>query len=189
MKPSRGTDMPEMPRKRHPLRIAAVLLGLMVGIVVVAAIVNRGGSSVPDMPASFGPGNTCYYVMDPAEAASLKQQGKCQRSDAPVQAPHSWLVTYYAFYDSAWYRSTIVAKSAQSSYDSYMTTFGNENATEIDEQAPKARYVDSDGAVVSGSDAGVSSDGKSITGGDDGSGGHGGGFGGDDGGFHGGDGE
>ena len=67
-----------------------------------------------------------------------------------------------------------------------MSSFGAANVTEIAQQAPAAKYLDSNGNVVTGSDAGVSGDGDgtSMGGHDGGSGGDGGG--GDGGGGHGG---
>jgi hypothetical protein len=165
----------------------ACFAGVVVALICVAALTS--GSSVPDMPASFGPGNDCYYVTTPAEAANLEKQGKCQQDDVSAQAPQSWVTRYYPFYNSSWYKSTIVPKSAQSHYSGYMSTFGAANATEIAQEAPAAKYVDGNGNVVTGADAGVSGDGMSMGGHDGGSGGGGGDFGGDGGGGHGGGGE
>jgi hypothetical protein len=136
------------------------------------------------MPASLGPGNDCYYVMTPAEAADMVYLSKCPRNDVPAQAPQSWVIRYYPFYDSSWYKSNIVPKSAQADYAGYMSTFGAANATEIAKEAPAAQYVDGYGNIVTGAHAGVSGDGTSIGGHDSG-----GGDGGGDGGGHGGGGE
>ena len=151
-----------------------------MALICVAGLTS--GSSAPDMPASFGPGNDCYYVTTPAEAANLEKQGKCAQGDVPARAPQSWVTGYYPFYNSSWYKSTIVPQSAQADYSGYMSSFGAANATEIAQQAPAAKYLDSNGNVVTGSDAGVSGDGTSIGGHDGGSGGGGGDGGGGDGG-------
>jgi len=118
--------------------------------------------------------------------ANLEKQGKCQQGDVSAQAPQSWVTRYYPFYNSSWYKSTIVPKSAQGQYSGYMSTFGAANVTEIAQEAPAAKYVDSNGNIVTGADAGVSGDGMSIGGHDGGSGGGGGDGGGDGGGGHGG---
>jgi hypothetical protein len=177
--------MPDSDRRRRRGLIGLVCIaGVVVALICVGL---NSGSSVPDMPASFGPGNDCYYVTTPAEAANLEKQGKCQQDDVSAQAPQSWVTRYYPFYNSSWYKSTIVPKSAQSHYSGYMSTFGAANATEIAQEAPAAKYVDGNGNVVTGADAGVSGDGMSMGGHDGGSGG--GDFGGDGGGGHGGGGE
>ena len=161
----------------------------MFAVVVVAAIVITAvlhkNSGTPDMPATFGPGNTCYYVADPGEVASLKQHGNCLKGSVAAKAPQRWVVSYYPFYNSSWYRTAIVPKADQSSYGTYMDAFGTSHSIEIAEEAPEAKYRDSNGKIVTGSDAGVSSDGHGIS--DGGGAGHGGG--GDGGGGHGGGGE
>jgi hypothetical protein len=53
-------------------------------------------------------------------------------------------------------------------YSGYMSTFGAANVTEIAQEAPAAKYVDSNGNIVTGADAGVSGDGMSIGGHDGG---------------------
>ena len=181
--------MPDSDRRRRRGLIGLVCIaGVVVALICVGL---NSGSSVPDMPASFGPGNDCYYVTTPAEAANLEKQGKCPQGDVSAQAPQSWVSSYYPFYNSSWYKSTIVPQSAQADYSGYMSSFGAANATEIAQQAPAAKYLDSNGNVVTGSDAGVSGDGTSIGGHDGGSGGGGGDGGGSDGGGggHGGGGE
>jgi len=168
--------------------------GCAVVAIIVLAIVNRSsGPSTPDLPASFGPGSDCYYVMTPTETANLEKQGKCRSGAVAAQAPQSWVVRYYPFYNSSWYKNSIVPPAAQAEYSGQMSSFGTENATEIAKEAPTAQYVDGNGDTVTGTDAGVSGDGTSISddsggsdgGGGDGGGDHGGGF--DGGGFHGGD--
>ena len=94
-------------------RIGAAFIGLACFAAVAALIfvlIRSSGASVPDMPASFGPGNDCYYVTAPAEAANLEKQGKCPPGDVSAQAPRSWVTSYYPFYNSSWYKSTIVPR-------------------------------------------------------------------------------
>ena len=174
---------PDADRRRRANRRGFIGLACFAGVLTLIGVVaGTSGSSVPDMPASFGPGNDCYYVTTPAEAANLEKQGKCQQGDVSAQAPQSWVTRYYPFYNSSWYKSTIVPKSAQGQYSGYMSTFGAANVTEIAQEAPAAKYVDSNGNIVTGADAGVSGDGMSIGGHDGGSGGGGGDGGGDGGG-------
>jgi hypothetical protein len=182
---------PHANRRRGANRRGFIGLACFAAVAaLIFVLIRSSGASVPDMPASFGPGNDCYYVTTPAEAANLEKQGKCPQGDVSAQAPQSWVTSYYPFYNSSWYKSTIVPQSAQADYSGYMSSFGAANATEIAQQAPAAKYLDSNGNVVTGSDAGVSGDGTSIGGHDGGSGGGGGdGGGGDGGGGHGGGGE
>ena len=171
--------MPDVDRRRLAIRggCLVAVCGVAAAILIPTLAGVYDSSTPPDLPASLGPGNDCYYVMTPAESASMHVLSKCPRNDVPAQAPQSWLIRYYAFYDSTWYQGNVVPKSDQASYASYMATFGAQNATEIAAEAPDAEYVDTDGTIETGSHAGVSRDGRSV-GGHDGEGGHGGGEGG-----------
>ena len=177
--------MPDADRRRLALRggCLVVVLGLGAAILISALTGAGDSSSPPDMPASLGPGNDCYYVMTPAEAANMHILSKCPRNDVPAQAPQSWVIRYYPFYDSPWYQGNVVPQSDQADYAAYMSTFGAQNATEIAAQAPAALYDGGAGTIVTGANAGVSRDGTSIDergglhgeGGEGGEGGHGGG--------------
>jgi hypothetical protein len=146
-----------------------IFLALSIAVPIVEWLSRS--PPAPDMPVSFGPGNTCYYVQSQAEVAGLIKQGHCPVNAVPAQAPQSWLVSYYPLYRSSWYEDNFVPQADRTAYSEYLTNFGTLNAAAISRQAPKARYVDGSGDVVSGSDVGVSGDGTSITE-------HGGGFGG-----------
>jgi hypothetical protein len=169
--------MPDADRRRIALRGGCLVVALGLGAAILIPALNGTGdlSSPPDMPASLGPGNDCYYVRTPGEAANMHILSKCPRNDVPAQAPRSWVIRYYPFYDSPWYQHNVVPQSDQADYAAYMSNFGAENATEIAEEAPAAQYDGGAGTIVTGANAGVSRDGTSIDehGGRGGEGGHG----------------
>ena len=138
-------------------------MALLITGIAAVAVITGCSTSTPDMPVTFGDGNECYYVKSPTEVVNLKKQNHCPQSAQPAQAPTSWVESYYPFYRSDWYESNIVPSSEQSSYWSYMTAFGKMYAGAINVDAPEAEYLDGSGNVVSGNDAGVSSDGTSIS--------------------------
>jgi hypothetical protein len=173
--------------------VVTFIIFVVLSAIAIVTWLHRSPAT-PDMPASFGPGSTCYYVRSPAEVASLIKQGKCPDNAVPARAPQSWVVSYYPFYRSPWYEDSIVPQADRTAYVAYLTSFGHANAVAISRQAPRARYVDESGNNVSGADAGVSGDGGSITehgggffGDFGGGGGEGGGHGFDGGGAHGGE--
>ena len=130
----------------------------LIALVAAAGLVMGLAACTDDSsyePAAYGQNGQCYYVQNPQEATVLLQDHKCLSGWTPTLMPESWLLMYYAFYSSSFYRNTYVPSSYRSTYSSKLNSFYSANKTTITQQASKGTYRDSSGQKVSGKQAGI----------------------------------
>lgn len=130
------------------LLAAALAAAAFTGLAAVAGC--GGGTASYDMPYSFGPAGECYYDFTPAEVPLLIAEHHCAPGSVAVQAPVTWMETYWDYYDSTAYYDVYVPARYRSSYVKSESLFGRHNRVAIRTLSSKAVYRSSSGAVVHG---------------------------------------